>query len=122
MNIPKEYLLNGDQWTLRGDIIKWADWVNFLGTHTMYKLKRVEGYFSDDEEASKVFGTHYSLVPEEETRTWKWLFKKGPKLPFIEGVYGNSVHGYPQKNTYFKVYVTTSGFMIKPDDQIENEP
>ncbi len=117
-NIPQEFLLNGDQWFIRGDIIKWDDWVNFFGLHTMYKVTRIGGYFTNPKEESELKPTHYSLVPEEETPTWRWLYRYGYKLPFISDVYGNSAYKYPETNKIFKVYVNRSGFSIETEDKL----
>jgi len=111
-NVPQEFLLTGDRWFMRGDIIKWDSWVNFLGLHTMYKLNRVGGFFSDTEMERELKPTHYSLVPEEETPTWRWLYKKGYELPFINNVYGSSVSQYPDLQKVFKIYVTIFGFSV----------
>ena len=111
-NVPQEFLLTGDRWFIRGDIIKWESWVNFLGLHTMYKLNRIGGFFSDTRMESELKPTHYSLVPEEETPTWRWLYKRGYELPFINNVYGSSVSQYPQLQKVFKIYVTIFGFSV----------
>lgn len=115
-NIPQEFLLNGDQWFIRGDVIKWDDWLNLLGVHTMYKLTRVGGYFTDPREERSGRSTHYSLIPEEETATWRWLFKNGHRMPFINNVYGNSDYQYPAADKVYKVYATTSGLSIRTEE------
>jgi len=120
-NVPQEFLLIGDRWFIRGDIIKWESWVNFLGLHTMYKLNRVGGFFSDLKMESELKPTHYSLVPEEETPKWRWLYKKGYELPFINNVYGSSVSQYPDLQKVFKIYVTIFGFSVGAPVGIEEQ-
>ena len=120
-NVPQEFLLSGDRWFIRGDIIKWDTWVNFLGLHTMYKLNRVGGFFSDTKLEDEFKPTHYSLVPEEETPKWRWLYKKGYELPFINNVYGSSVSQYPQLQKVFKIYVTIFGFSVGSPVEIEEQ-
>jgi len=120
-NVPQEFLLTGDRWFVRGDIIKWENWVNFLGLHTMYKLNRIGGYFTDTKKESELKPTHYSLVPEEETPKWRWLYKYGYKLPLIRDVYGSSVSQYPELRKIFKIYVTLSGFSIGTENEADRE-
>ena len=43
----KTYLIQGDEWMLQGDIVKFPTWVNVLGLHTGYKLTRFEGRYDD---------------------------------------------------------------------------
>jgi len=106
------YLLRGQQWTVEGHILKWDDWLNFLGLRTMYKLTRVRGrYLRADDEMSKP-ATVYSLVPNEDDLAWRWLYEYGPRLPFVQAVYGNTVFTFPSEAKTFGIYVTTSGFMI----------
>lgn len=115
-NIRQEFLLTGDQWFVRGDIIKWDSWLHLFGLHTMYKLTRIGGYFTNPHRESRQPPTNYSLVPEEETPKWRWLYKYGYELPFVNDVYGNSVYKYPQLNRIFKIYVTPTGFTIGTED------
>lgn len=108
----RRYLLRGHQWTVEGHILKWDDWLNFLGLRTMYKLTRVRGrYLQADDEMSKP-ATVYSLVPKEDDPGWRWLYRYGPRLPFVQAVYGNTVFTLPSEDKTFYIYVTTSGFMI----------
>src|SRR5947199_668225 len=41
------YLLQGDEWMVQGDIIKFPAWINFFGLHSGYKLTRLEGRYDD---------------------------------------------------------------------------
>ena len=108
----RRYLLRGHQWTVEGHILKWDDWLNFLGLRTMYKLTRVRGrYLQADDEMSKP-ATVYSLVPNEDDPGWRWLYEYGPRLPFVQAVYGNTAFTLPSEDKTFYIYVTTSGFMI----------
>ena len=116
-NIPREFFLVGDQWFIRGDIVKWDSWLSFLGLRTMYKLTRIGGYYADSRRENINPPTNYSLIPDEETPKWRWLYKYGYELPFINDVYGNSVYKYPQLNRVFKIYVTTTGFTIGTEDK-----
>lgn len=120
-NLQQEFWLTGDRWFLRGDIIKWENWINFLGLNTMYKLTRVGGYFTETRKEAELKPSQYSLVPEEETPKWLWLYKNGYKLPLIKAVYGNSVSQYPELRKVFKIYVTPSGFSIGTEDEENNQ-
>jgi hypothetical protein len=107
------YRLLGQQWALEGHILKWDDWLNFLGLRTMYKLTHVRGrYLRAEDETSKP-GTVYSFVANEEDPRWHFLYEYGPRLPFVRAVYGNTVFTFPSQTKTFEIYVTTSGFMIE---------
>ncbi|MCJ7664918.1 MAG: hypothetical protein MUO24_11850 [Desulfobacterales bacterium] len=112
----RRYLLRGQQWTVEGHILKWDDRLNFLGLRTMYKLTRVRGrYLLADDERNKP-ATVYSLIPNEDNPGWRWLYEYGPRLPFVEAVYGNAVFTFPAEAKTFDIHVTTSGFMIAEEE------
>src|SRR5947209_18968336 len=41
------YLIQGDEWMMQGDIIKFPAWLNVVGLHAGYKLTRREGGYDD---------------------------------------------------------------------------
>ncbi|NIR52867.1 hypothetical protein GWO43_30080, partial [candidate division KSB1 bacterium] len=107
-----KFLLNGDQWALEGDILKWDDFMNFLGIHTMYKLTRIRGRYINYQDEISRKPSVYSLIEKEERPEWRWLYKYGHKLRFVDAVYGNTVFTYPSETNVYEVYVTTSGFIV----------
>jgi hypothetical protein len=113
----RRYWLRGQQWTVEGHILKWDDWLNFFGLHTMFKLTRVRGRYLRTEDEMNMPATVYSLVANEEDSRWRWLFEYGARLPFVQAVYGNTVFTFPSETKTFVVYVTTSGFMIAEEKQ-----
>ncbi|MCH6560613.1 hypothetical protein IH799_09705 [candidate division KSB1 bacterium] len=119
---PQKYILNGDQWALEGDVLKWDDWLNFVGLHTMFKLTRVRGRFVNYEDEISQKPSVFSLVKSESNPKWRWLYKYGYKLRFVSAVYGNTVYTYPAKGKVYEVYVTTSGFIarVREDKDLSN--
>ena len=118
----QEFMLNGDQWALEGDVLKWDDWLNFVGLHTMFKLTRVRGRFVNYEDEISQKPSVFSLVKSESNPKWRWLYKYGYKLRFVSAVYGNTVYTYPAKGKVYEVYVTTSGFIarVREDKDLSN--
>ena len=110
---PVGFILTGDQWALEGDILKWDNWLNFAGLHTMYKLTRVRGRYVNSFDEVNQQPSVYSLVEKEEDPRWRWLYKYGYRLRFVDAVYGNTVFNYPSEDNMFQVFVTTSGFSIQ---------
>lgn len=104
------FLLKGDQWMVEGDILKWEDMVNFLGLHTMYRLTRIAGRYSDIKNAESKRTSSYSLITGQNNGFWLFLYNIGERIPLIRSIYGNAVFSYPAYGHYFKIYVTTSGF------------
>ncbi|MFB0507077.1 MAG: hypothetical protein ACETWT_10130 [Thermodesulfobacteriota bacterium] len=108
-----QYRLDGQQWAIEGHILKWDEWLNFFGLRTMYKLSRLRGrYLRAEDERSKPV-TAYGLAMDEEDPHWRWLYKYGARLPFVSAVYGNTVFTFPSETKTYRIYITTSGFMIE---------
>jgi hypothetical protein len=112
-----QYRLDGGQWAIEGHILKWDEWLNFLGLHTMYKLSRVRGRYLRAEEERGQPVTAYSLAMDEEDPRWRWLYKYGARLPFVSAVYGNTVFTFPSETKTYRIYTTTSGFMIEEGEK-----
>ncbi|TET88052.1 MAG: hypothetical protein E3J46_05610 [Desulfobacteraceae bacterium] len=116
VGLLQRYRLHGQQWAIEGHILKWENWLNFLGFQTMYKLTRVRGrYLRAEDETSKP-SSAYSLVANEEDSRWRFLYEYGPCLPFVNAVYGNTVFTFPSTTKTFQIFVTTSGFMIEESE------
>ena len=50
---------------IEGDIIKWKNWLNFLGLHTRYRLTRLQGRYSSVEAEVHQPHTIHSLSERE---------------------------------------------------------
>ena len=113
----RQFEVSGDQWMIEGDILKWKNWINFLGLHTRYRLTRLRGrYIQTSDELMKPASV-YSLVEIEDHPIWGYLYRYGPSLPFVSTVYGNAVFQSSEVPGTFLVYVSTSGFLTRRVDE-----
>lgn len=111
--ISKQFYLNGDLWFVEGHILKWGNWLNFLGLHTMYKITRIGGAYWRSEDELSESRTIFSLAKNEIPPTWRWLYKFGGSLPLMQDVYMNRISKPPAYNKLFRIYVATSGFSLE---------
>ena len=111
--VTRQFLINGDQWVLEGDILKWDDWLNFMGLHTRYRLTRIRGRYLRTIDEMKEQPTIYSLVENENHPLWRFLYDYGPELPMVSTVYGNAVFQTSGKEKRFMIYVGISGFIVR---------
>jgi len=114
-----QFLIRGDQWMLEGDILKWDSWMNFFGWKTRYRLTRIRGRYIHTEDEIRQPPTIYSLVEREDDPLWRSLYELGPKLPFVDTVYGNAVFQTSNAKKVFLVQVSTSGFTAREVEQQE---
>ena len=115
--VRRQFLIKGDQWMLEGDILKWNNWLNFLGLHTRYRLTRLRGRYIQAEDEKNESRTIYPLVENEDHPLWRYLYLYGYQLPFISTVYGNAAFQTSEKDTRFQVYVSTSGLVVRKNNE-----
>jgi len=109
----RQFLINGDQWMIEGDILKWDEWLNFLGVGTRYRLTRLRGRYVSTEEETRERPTIYSLVKDEHHPFWKVLYEQGRRLPLVSTVYGCAVFQIAGGPRRYLLYVGPSGFVTR---------
>jgi hypothetical protein len=105
------YLLQGDEWMVQGDIIKFPAWLNVVGFHAGYKLTRLEGRYDD---IALENTAHHTAVPLnggddnffQTTYTHRQWF-----APFVDAAYGNAVF---QTSGSFDVFATQDALIARP--------
>ena len=109
----RHLFIRGDQWMIEGDILKWENWLNFLGLHTRYRLTRFRGRYLDADEERRKPPLIYSLVALEKHPLWRHLYQYGHQLPFISSVYGNAAFQDLGRDKTYLIFMGTSGFIVR---------
>ncbi len=109
----RQFEVAGDQWVLEGDILKWRNWLNFLGLHTRYRLTRLTSRYLRASDEKVKPRTVYPLVENEDSPFWRLLYEYGPRIPMVSTVYGNAVFQSSDEGAVFRVYIGTSGFIAR---------
>jgi hypothetical protein len=115
--LKRRYTIKGDQWMIEGDILKWDNWLNFLGLRTRYRLTRLQGRYLRTQEELREPRSVYSLVDEEIHPYWKYLYRFGQRLPFVSTVYGSAAFQLSGDHRRYTVYVGTTGFLVRQEEQ-----
>ncbi len=110
---PRRLLMRGDQWMVGGEILKWHPWLNWLGFKSGHKLTRLSGRYVKAEAEVKQSRTVYDLDGGTDP-FWIWLQRYGSWLPFVEAVYGNAAYTLATPGNQWGIYVTLSGYLVKP--------
>lgn len=111
--LSRQFLIRGDHWMIEGDILKWDDWLNFLGLQTRYRLTRVRGRYASTQEETREKPTIYSLVQDEHHPFWKYLYEYGHRMPLVSTVYGGAVFQIAGGPHRYLVHVGPSGFIVR---------
>jgi hypothetical protein len=106
-------MVQGDQWVIEGDILKWEDWLNFVGLHTRYRLTRLRGRYLNTRMERQKGTSVYSLVEREDNVGWSYLYRYGQQLPFVNTVYGSAAFQLSGSQERYLVYVSASGLVVR---------
>ena len=105
------YLLQGDEWMVQGDIIKFPAWLNVIGFHAGYKLTRLEGRFDDIALEDTARHTAIALNGGDDTFFQTSYMHKQWFASFVDAAYGNAVFQAPGS---FDVFATQDALIARP--------
>src|SRR5689334_4842788 len=105
------YLIQGDEWMMQGDIIKFPAWLNIVGLHAGYKLTRLEGRFDDIHLENTAPHTAVPLNGGDDTFFQTTYLHKQWFGPFVDAAYGNAVFQAPGS---FDVFATQDALIARP--------
>jgi hypothetical protein len=105
------YLIQGDEWMVQGDIIKFPAWLNVVGLHAGYKLTRLEGRYDDIRLENTVRHIAVPLNGGDDTFFQTTYIHKQWCAPFVDAAYGNAVFQAPGS---FDVYATQDALIARP--------
>ena len=106
------YLIQGDEWMLQGDIIKFPAWLNVVGLHAGYKLTRLEGRYDDINLENTAHHTAVPLNGGDDNFFRTTYVHKQWFAPFVDAAYGNAVF---QTRGSFDVFATQDALIARPN-------
>jgi hypothetical protein len=107
----KTYLLQGDEWILQGDIMKFPAWLNVVGLHSGFKLTRLEGRYDDIKLENSAQHTAIELNGGDDN-FFKTMNAQKPWFSwFVDASYGNAVFQAPGA---FDVFATQDALIARP--------
>ncbi len=116
---PSMHTLYGDQWQLDARIIRFSGPLRWLGIAPGYRLERLSGRYTslEQEQASP-----RSVIGLGNT-AWLdlWELDRRFNMPFVEGVYGNSVFMPMRDGATYEIRLSASGLVAVPVNQQARE-
>ncbi len=109
---PQRFSMHGEQWTVEGDILKWEPWLNWFGVRGCHKLTRLSSRYLEAAREKGMARSVYELNGGTSP-LWRWLYRWGPKFPWVEAVYGSAAYVFAQPGSRWGVYATLSGYLIR---------
>jgi hypothetical protein len=105
------YLIQGDEWMVQGDIIKFPAWLNVVGLHAGYKLTRLEGRYDDLTLENTAHHTAIPLNGGDDNFFQTTYMHKQWFAPFVDAAFGNAVFQAPGS---FDVFATQDALIARP--------
>ena len=107
------YIVNGDEWMLQSDVIKFPTWLNIVGLHSGYKLTRLEGRYDDPNLESSSKHVVVQLNGGDDT-FFQTVQEQAWTSPIVQAAYGSSTFLRPDGKTY-DVFVSQTGLYAAPE-------
>lgn len=110
----QNFVLEGDEWQLDIRMIKWIDWLTFLGEDPLYRLDRISGRYSDIDVARTRDVSMYALRESSGLDLWAFARRSGDWLPGIDAAYGSSVFLPMRDGERYRVTLSRTGLVARP--------
>jgi hypothetical protein len=110
---PYRLALAGDEWQLDVRMIKWTDWLTFLGESPLYRLDRISGRYVAIEDARKNGQLMHDLSEPVGLDVWAFARKAGEWLPGIDAAYGSSVFLPMEDAAVYQVSMSRTGLVAR---------
>ncbi len=109
----RQFELRGDEWQLDVRMIKWSDWLTFLGESPLYRLDRIAGRYISAAEARDNRPVIYDLSEQSGLDVWAFARKAGDWLPGIDAAYGSSVYLPMADGLSYEVSISRTGLLAR---------
>jgi hypothetical protein len=109
----ERFLLRGDEWQLDVRMIKWRDWLTFLGEDPLYRLDRISGRYTSTADTVNAMPTAHALADEGAFDVWAFAREAGDWLPGIDAAYGSSVFLPMRDGASYRVTISRTGLLAR---------
>jgi hypothetical protein len=107
------YDLDGDEWQVGGDVLRFRSFMTALGVQPVFRLSRVEGRWNSAADANAHKGTAFDRSPP--STAWLSLYRGADKAPMkwlVDGAHGQAVSQLPDRRAVYDIYVTPNGYIV----------
>lgn len=110
---PRRFLLKGDEWQLDARMIKWTDWLTFMGEDPLFRLDRISGRYVEVDRARSHPPSVHSLRDGAGLDLWSFARRAGDWLPGIDAAYGSSVFLPMRDGAVYEVSMSRTGLLAR---------
>lgn len=116
--------LHGDEWQLDTQVLSWQGMATLFGLDANYRLHRIAGRYIDIEQEKNSPRSVHRLVPshpvtdDERFDLWRFASDNHDWLQWVDAVYGSAVFLPMTDGASYKVSITRTGLIARPDNAI----
>ncbi len=118
----REFEIQGDQWRIDAEFIKWHYWANALGFDSQYRLDRFEGRFSDVARQNRTADNAYSLSEQTSLDLVEVADSLGRYNFLVDVSYGSSTYQTIDTGRIYEVYRSQTGLLTRSRPVSRAEP
>jgi hypothetical protein len=107
------YDVDGDQWQIGGDVLRFRPFLTALGVQPVFRLTRVEGRWNAAADANAHRATAFDRAPP--STAWLGLYRGADKAPvrwLVDGAHGQAVSQLPDRRAVYDVFMTPNGYVV----------
>lgn len=109
----RHFEIDGDQWRIEAQFLKWKSWANLLGLDALYRLDRIEGRYRDIVRQNTRPPVAHALPRETFVDTVGLAGSLGRLNLFMDATYGSSTYHDIDTHAVYRVYRTQSGLITR---------
>lgn len=122
------YPVNGDEWRMEAQVLKWKPWANVVGLDSQYRLDRLSGRYQDIEQERTGARSVHALYQDEtgtiagvqmpwSLSTWDMARKYRRYVDAVDTLYGSAAYMPMADGGTYEVWITQSGLIARPTNE-----
>lgn len=122
------YPINGDEWRMEAQVLKWKPWANVLGLDSQYRLDRLSGRYQNIEQERTGARSVHALYQEQpgaiagvqtpwSVNAWDMARKYRRYVDAVDTLYGSAAYMPMADGGTYEVWITQSGLIARPTNE-----
>ena len=115
------YPVNGDEWRMEAQVLRWKPWANVMGLDSQYRLDRLSGRYQNiDQERTGARSVH-ALSSDADPDGLPWSLslwdtarKYRSYIDAVDTLYGSGAYMPMADGGTYEVWITQSGLVARP--------
>ena len=119
------YPVNGDEWRLEAQVLKWKPWANVVGLDSQYRLDRLSGRYQNIEQERTGARSVHALSSDDAgsgplasapwtLSVWDAARKYRRYVDAVDTLYGSAAYMPMADGAAYEVWITQSGLIARP--------